>query len=267
MSGTAHICFRRVGRNTILERSFATSPVKLFTTRNHAGACWVYAATLGGGLVGGDSVRMTLDVRPGANALLTTQASTKVYRSLKPASQLIVAAVHDDALLAVIPDPIVCFADADFSGDQRYDIASRSDLVVVDWITSGRHAAGERWAFTHYTSRIQITRAGRRTFYDALTLRREADAIAQRMGRFDVYASCVITGPRVAAAAAAIAASISQLPIVAGADLIESACPLAGGGVLLRMAGTSVERVGKQIRLRLEFLHPFLGDDPWARKW
>jgi urease accessory protein len=259
--------FSRSGVQTILERSYATSPVKLFTTRNHAGACWVYAATLGGGFVGGDAVRMTLDVGPGASALLTTQASTKVYRSLKPASQQISANVHQDGLLAVVPDPIVCFAGADFSQDQRYDLTGRANLVLVDWITSGRHAAGERWAFAHYTSRIQITRDGKRMFYDGLTLQQETDTVAERMGRFDVWASCVITGPRVADAAAAIVGRVAELPVHAHAGIIESACALAGGGALLRMAGSNVEQVGRYLKAQLHFLQPLLGDDPWTRKW
>jgi len=259
--------FSRSGVRTILDRSYATSPVKLFTTRNHAGACWVYAATLGGGFVGGDAVRMTLDVGAGASALLTTQASTKVYRSLKPASQQISAAVHGDGLLAVVPDPIVCFAGADFSQDQRYDLAGDANLVALDWITSGRHAAGERWAFARYASRIQITRDGKRILYDGLTLQQETDTVAERMGRFDVWANCVITGPRVTDAAAAILDRIAHLPVHTRADMIESACPLAGGGVLLRMAGSHVEQVGRHLKSRLQFLQEFLGDDPWSRKW
>jgi len=266
-SGIAHMRFSRVGVQTILDRSYATSPVKLFTTRSLGGACWIYAATLGGGFVGGDAIRMTLDVGPGASALLTTQASTKVYRSLKPASQQISAVVRDDALLAVVPDPIVCYAGADFSQEQRYDLACRANLVVVDWMTSGRHAAGERWAFAHYTSRIHMARGGKRMLYDGLTLQDETDTIAERMGRFDVWASCIITGPRVADAAAAIVDRIAQLPVRAHAEMIESACALAGGGALLRMAGSNVEQVGKRLRTQLHFLQPLLGDDPWARKW
>jgi urease accessory protein len=259
--------FARVGAQTILDRSYATSPVKLFTTRNHAGACWVYAATLGGGFVGGDAVRMTLDVGAGAHALLTTQASTKVYRSLKPASQQISAIVHEDALLAVVPDPVVCYAGADFSQEQRYELAPRANLVVVDWITSGRHAAGERWAFARYTSRIHIARDGKPIMYDGLTLQNETDTIAERMGRFDVWASCVVAGPRVTDAAAAIVDRVAQLPVHAHAEMIESACALAGGGALLRLAGASVEQVGRHLKTQLHFLHPLLGDDPWTRKW
>ncbi len=265
-SGTARLKFSRAGSQTVLERSFATSPVKLFTTRNYGGACWVYSATLGGGFVGGDSVRMTLEVGRESVALLATQASTKVYRSLKPSSQCISASIHEDALLAVLPDPVVCFAGADFSQEQRYDVSGRGNLVVVDWITSGRHAAGERWAFSRYRSRIDISRDGRRIFFDSLTLQHETDSVAERMGRFDVWATCVMTGARVADAAAAILESVSQLPVRAQADTIESACPLAGG-TLLRVAGTNVEEVGRLLRARLAFLHPLLGDDPWSRKW
>src|SRR6185436_20614305 len=101
----AFMRFVRSGHQTVVGRSFASSPVKLFTTRAVGGACWVYAATLGGGLVGGDRIRMTIDVGADARALLTTQASTKVYRSLRPASQHISARIADDALLAVVPDP------------------------------------------------------------------------------------------------------------------------------------------------------------------
>ena len=143
-AGTAYLRFSRCGQETIVERSFASSPLKLFTTRATGGACCIYSATLGGGLVGGDQIRMAIDVGAAARALVTTQASTKVYRSLRPASQHIAASIDDDALLAMLPDPIVCFTGAHFSQDQQYDLTARANLVLVDWMTSGRHAVGER---------------------------------------------------------------------------------------------------------------------------
>lgn len=209
---------------------------------------------------------MTVDVGQRAIALLATQASTKVYRSAKPASQSISANIHNEALLAVLPDPIVCFAGADFSQEQRYDLTSAGNLVVVDWLTSGRHAVGERWAFTRYTSRLHVARDNRLIFFDGLTLQHESDNVAERMGRFDVCATCIISGPRVADAAAAILSAVSQLPVQMGLATIESAYPIDGGTVL-RIAGTNVEQVAGLIRARLNFLHPLLGDDPWTRKW
>lgn len=267
VAGTAHLRFAYTRSKTVLERSFATSPVKLFTTRNCGSACWVYAATLGGGLVGGDAIHMTVEVKSGARALITTQASTKVYRSLRPASQTLTAAIEDDALFAVIPDPIVCFAGADFSQAQHYELTHCANLVAIDWVTSGRHATGERWAFARFESRIEITRESKRVLYDGILLRNHPSPICERMGRTQVYATVLLTGPLVSQAAATIAEEIRRLPISQQSDLIESSSPLADGGTLLRIAGVHVEEVAHRLRQRLVFLHPLLGDDPWSRKW
>lgn len=266
-AGTAHLTFTRSGSGTVLTRAFATSPAKLVTTNARGTACWVYVATLGGGLVGGDDIRVTARVTPGARALLTTQASTKVYRSLRPSSQHVTATVDARGLLAVVPDPIVCFRDADFSQTQRYDLAADASLVVVDWMTSGRHAAGERWLFSRYASRLDINRDARPLVFDAIVLEPDLDSIAERMGRFDVILTAVLTGPAVAAAAEAILDRTSRSSIDRHGDLVLSASRLRDGGALLRMAGTSVERVGRMLREHLAFLSPLVGDDLWSRKW
>jgi urease accessory protein len=266
-AGSAHLTFTRSGSATVLTRALAASPAKLFATNGRGATCWVYAATLGGGLVGGDEICLHAEVTAGARALLTTQASTKVYRSLRPARQSLRATVDAGALLAVVPDPVVCFADADFTQTQRYDLHADASLVMVDWITSGRHASGERWAFSRYESRFDITRGPHRIFFDALVLEPHIDSIAERMSRFNVLLTAVLTGPLVAAAATNIAGRLSQASIDRQADLVISASPLRDGGALLRMAGTSVEQMGHALRAHLAFLSALTGDDLWSRKW
>jgi urease accessory protein len=265
VAGTARLRFARCGEQTILERAFASSPVKLFTTRSAGAACWVYSATLGGGLVGGDEIRITLEAGAGAKALVATQASTKVYRSLCPASQQITASVDDEAVLVVLPDPIVCFAGAHFSQEQQYDLSARANLVVVDWMTSGRHAVGERWAFRHYASRLDVRRSGKRILYDAVLLREADGSIAERLERFEVCLTAVITGPQLSEAA--IVQAATNPPVDKHSNLVISAWPMADGGALVRIVGTGVEEVGAALRERLRFLLEWLGDDPWSRKW
>jgi urease accessory protein len=265
--GSAHLTFSRHGSGTVLTRAFAASPAKLIETKRRGIACWVYAATFGGGIVGGDHIQLRASVTAGARALLTTQASTKVYRSLRPARQSLTAVVDADALLAVVPDPIVCFAGADFTQAQRYDLDAGASLVMVDWITSGRHASGERWAFARYESRFDIRRASRRIFLDGVVLEENLDRVADRMGGFDVLLTAVITGPLVAAAASSILNEITHAPVERNARTITSASRLRDGGTLLRMAGTNVEHVGRALRTHLAFLAPLVGDDLWSRKW
>lgn len=265
--------FSRAGEHTVLTRAFSTSPAKLIATNRGRSACWVYAATLGGGLVGGDEIALSAEVTSGARALLTTQASTKVYRSLRRSRQTVDAVVGDGALLAVVPDPIVCYAHADFAQTQRYDLHSRANLVLVDWMTSGRHHCGEQWAFSRYQSRITITRDGRPVFVDAIVLQPGLDSISARMWRHHVLLTLVITGEIVGGSAVALLRLISEQPIARGnadepgAGPLLAASPLRQGGVVVRMAGASVEQVGRTLREQLAFLYPLIGDDPWSRKW
>jgi urease accessory protein len=253
--------------NTVLQRSFATAPLKLFTTRGVTSACWVYAATYGGGVVGGDAIRLQVETGPGATAVITTQASTKVYRALRPASQHVTATIDDGALLVMLPDPVVCFSGAHFSQRQQFDLHDGGNLVLLDWITSGRHAVGERWAFDHYSSRNDIRRAGRRILYDTLLLDQEDGPVGERLGRFDVCLTAVITGPKVADAAAAVVLAAGALGVKRLPDLVTAAWRLPDGGALLRMAGFSVEQVGGALRRECSFLAELLGDDPFSRKW
>ncbi len=266
-AGTAHLTFSRRGNETYLARAFATNPAKLIETSSHGETCWVYAATLGGGLVGGDHIHLTAEVTPGARAMLTTQASTKVYRSLRPSRQSITATVHERALFAVVPDPVVCFADADFTQMHQYDLHPDSTLVMVDWMTSGRHANGERWAFFRYESRFNITRDGRPIFFDALVLEPNLDSVADRMGRFNVFLTAIITGPLVTDAATGLLTRTSQLAVEPNANLVVSGSALRDGGALLRMAGVDVEQVRRVLVEHLAFLSPLVGDDLWSRKW
>jgi len=265
--GTANLTFTRNGAATVLTRAFATSPAKLIETRRRSTTCWVYAATFGGGLVGGDAIRIHAEVTAGARALLTTQASTKVYRSQRPSSQTMEAAVGADAFLAVVPDPVVCFAGADFTQRQRYDLHPDASLVLVDWITSGRHQSGERWRFSRYESRVDIRRGPQRVLLDGLVLEPQTDSVAERMDRFNVLLTAIVTGPLVAAAATELVSRVSQESIARRSDLLVSASRLRSGGALLRMAGTTVEQLGHTLRTSLAFVSELAGDDLWSRKW
>lgn len=266
-AGAAHLTFTRSGPHTVLTRAFATSPAKLIASNGRGTTCWVYAATLGGGLVGGDEIDLRVEVTEGARALLTTQASTKVFRSIRRSRQTLSGRADANALLAVVPDPVVCFAEADFIQTQGYDLHRDASLVVVDWMTSGRHEAGERWAFSRYESRFDISRGSQRVFLDRLVLEPDVDTVPARMKQFDVLLTAIVTGPMVQTAARDIVSRSSEAPVRRNADLVVSAAVLGDGGALLRMAGTSVEQIGRTLRSHFAFLTPLIGDDIWSRKW
>jgi urease accessory protein len=82
-----------------------------------------------------------------------------------------------------------------------------------------------------------------------------------------VLALIVIAGDAPQEDAAAIVASINQQSIVRRSELLIAAAPLGESGCVVRIAGRSVEQVGRQLRQLLGFVPALLGDDPWSRKW
>ena len=270
--GCGALRIARRGGSSVAERVCAASPLRLLTPRNHGDAAWVFTSSFGGGLVDGDRQMIDMEVGPGASAYLSTQASTKVYRSVQGASVELRARVDEQALLIVAPDPVVCFADSRFSQRQEFDLAGSGSLVVVDWVTSGRRESGERWSFAHYASRL-IARLDRTlVVHDAVALRREDGDLAARMGRFDVLAIVLVLGTPLLPHAASLVEELETEPVRRTPSQLTVATPVAHPqlgtvGCVLRIAGQSVESVGRSIRSALSFVPPLLGDDPWARKW
>ena len=260
--------FSRIGSTTAVTRCRAGSPLKLLTPRTHGRAAWAFLGTYGGGLVAGDDIRLHVRAGEGTACLLSTQASTKIYRSSDgvPCRQELTASVADGALLVSAPAPITPFAGAVFVQRQRFDLAAGASLVLVDWLTSGRRARGERWAFSSYRARTDIHIAGRHVFRDALLLDAIDGPVAapQRMGRFECLGLAVILGESLRSAAGAILRFVADQPVGRNEALICSASPLPGG-VVLRFAGTSTEIVSRWLRDRLAFTREMLGADPWRR--
>lgn len=252
---------------SVVSRARATSPLRLLMPGNHGDAAWIYTSTYGGGLVDGDVISLRVRVAQGAAAFLSTQASTKVYRSARGSDVEMQAEVERDGVLVVVPDPVVCFASSRYRQTQRVEVAEGAGLVLVDWVSSGRRTSGERWVFDEYVSRTVVRHRGRLLLHDATALRASDGDLATRMGRFDVLGAIVIAGEAVAIEAAAMVASVNQQPVTRSSDLLTSAALLGESGCVVRIAGGSVEQVGRHMRQLLGFVPALLGDDPWSRKW
>jgi urease accessory protein len=265
--GTGVLDVARVEHRSVVRRAYATSPLRLLLPRNHGAAAWVYLSSYGGGLVGGDELSLTVHVGPDASAFVSSQAATKIYRSQAPTSVHLDATVAAGGQLVLWPDPVVCFAGSTYRQRQRIDLAAGAGLVLVDAMSSGRRASGERWRFDEYTSELSIASEGRLVLRDALRLAAADGDIAARMGRFDVLASAAIVGRRWTAAIEQTLAAVAAQPVERQADILVAAAPIRDAGCVLRVAGRSIEQVSAVVRRYLSFVSSFLTDDPWARKW
>jgi urease accessory protein len=268
--GSGRLQVDKVAGQSTVTSVWSKSPLQILTPRFRGESVSACLGNLGGGLVAGDDIRLTVVVGPQAKCFLGTQASTKVYRNpeLQTCSQQLKATIGEEALLVVAPDPVQAFAGSRYCQRQEFSLENTSGLILVDWFTSGRAACGERWVFSRFQSRNEIVRAGKRLLVDSLLLAPADGPLADplRLGRFNCLALVLILGPALQSFSARLLDEVGKQCIVRRAPLVTSVSPVAGG-VLLRMAGESVETMSVELRRHLSFLPQILQHDPWARRW
>ena len=142
--------------------------------------------------------RSTSTSAPGAAAFVSTQASTKVYRSPRGhrARELHARVGARRRCSSSRPIRWCCFAGRRYrAGAAIRRSRGRRAWSLVDWVTSGRRASGERWAFDEY---VQPAERRRRRHARACTTRwrcaRADGDLAARLGRFDVLALVLVLG-------------------------------------------------------------------------
>ncbi|HEX8909993.1 MAG TPA: urease accessory protein UreD [Anaeromyxobacteraceae bacterium] len=239
----------------------ASSPLHLFTPRPRGRSVSAMIATHGGGLLAGDTLDLDLELGRGAVGLVGTQAETKVYRSEGAwATQRLTARVGADAALALLPWPTSCFAAARYRQEQRFELADGASLLLLDAVTPGRSARGERWASHGYLSRNEVVLGGRVILSDAVRLvAGEGVPVAARMRAFELLATLVAVGPSLRAAAGAILGELAGRVPGPRDEVLAAASPLADG-VYLRVAARSVEAGIAFLRTRIA-LAPWLAGE------
>ncbi|KAG8657526.1 urease accessory protein D isoform X2 [Manihot esculenta] len=83
---TGKITVEKVNGKSTVTRCFSKYPLKFIipmkVVPSKTDAVWIYTLTYGGGIVSGDSISCEFNIGDGCTTVLTTQASTKVYKSL-----------------------------------------------------------------------------------------------------------------------------------------------------------------------------------------
>jgi urease accessory protein len=160
-SARLELRFERRGDRTILAHSYAEPPFRIGRAFDLDGAAYVILVTSGPGIFGGDSLRQSVHVGPGARVVLTSQSALQVHPA-SPARPAAPALLHhrylvdEDAELQCQWDPVIPFAGSRL--DQRFDIqiADSSRLYWTDALMAGRVSRGECWEFASLAHELRL---------------------------------------------------------------------------------------------------------------
>jgi len=206
-----------VRQQSRLVASRSLQPLKIINPAAPAGpACHAVLASYGGGLLAGDSIRLRVRCEADTRLLLSTQANTRIFKSIdgRLAEQLTEGHVAANALAVVLPDPLVPQAASRYRQAQHWHLAESATLLLADWWHAGRTDVGEKFAFTTFATELRVSVAGRLVLLDRFALR-PAEHLATSQATFGAYHSALslyLVGPPAGAQFRQLAAALCQLP-------------------------------------------------------
>lgn len=131
--------------------------------------CHVYLIHPPGGVVGGDRLRLEVEVGEAAHAVITTPAANKFYLSDQhKASMEQLLRVDEGAQLEWLPQETIYFDGADVDSITRIDLKSDARFIGWEIACFGRPAAQEDFNNGRLSQRLQLMRDGRPVFLDRL---------------------------------------------------------------------------------------------------
>ena len=110
-----------------------------------------------GGLVGGDTLNLTIDVAPRAHGLLTTPGATRFYRSEgEPALQRTLITLDPGARMEWLPLEAICYSGCIAENRLELNLSPGAELFGWDITALGLPAANKPFAAGHFCQHITV---------------------------------------------------------------------------------------------------------------
>jgi urease accessory protein len=152
------------------------------------GVCHVYLLHPPGGMVAGDRLEIEAALAEGAEALLTTPAAGKCYRSeARTAEQSVRLRVGDRAALEWLPQETIVYRGARLRSRMRIDLEAAARFIGWDMLAFGRPSAGEVFSDGYVEAEWRLFKAGRPFHTERVLL--DAEAVQANWG-LQGYSSC-----------------------------------------------------------------------------
>jgi urease accessory protein len=177
---------------------------------------------------------------------------------------------------------VTCFRSASYNQIQTFDVAQDGSFVILDWLTSGRKALDEDWAFTRYYSENEVVIGGRRWARDVMLLEGDVEddatsqrKLAMRLAPYSCYAMVLLYGHKVEKIIENLRVTFEMITVFKRKepeDLMWSFSPAGsadptgpGRGAIVRIAGKETDGVKMWLKEELKGLEEIVGLDIYRK--
>jgi len=175
--GEARGFFTRVGERTEPRRLFETGGLRWRFPRSSR-SCEAAIVNTGGGVAGGDSYRVSLELGEGAEVEATTPSAERIYRSDGPAAAVATRlSLGPGARLCWLPQETLMFEGARLERRLEAEMSGKASLLIAETVVFGRLAMGESRIDASLRDSWRLRRDGRVVFADETRLERAGAAL------------------------------------------------------------------------------------------
>lgn len=158
--------------------------------------------TTSGGILQGDRYGIEIELQPGSQAHVTTQAATRIHEmDTNYAAQTQDIVLHDGSYLEYLPHPIIPYRHSRFINRTRLSVAASATLIYSEILMPGRkyYGDGELFAFDLFSSTLKAQRPdGTALFTEKFIIEPQKSDLrrAGLMGSFDIFGNVLLIAPK-----------------------------------------------------------------------
>ncbi len=197
-SGECRVAFDLRDGRTRLGDLYQSDPCRVLFPRPEPGEPpQAVLLTTSGGVTDGDSLKLAIEIGPGASVVATTQAAEKIYRAAKGGGHCaidVAVRVAEGASLDWLPQETIVFQGARLKRRTVAEVEPGGALLACEMVVLGRAASGERFVSGLLLDSWSVRRTRRLIWTDTLRIEGEtpdgagfgaANALATVIGVWD----------------------------------------------------------------------------------
>ncbi len=183
--GNLNLVYVSDKQTTRVQNSYSRAPLKIqrpFYPENPQ-ICHSVILHTAGGMVGGDRLIESIEMKEHSHALITTAAATKVYRTLgELATQTVTLKLEQGACLEWLPQETIIFNQARYRQTLKVELAPDAHWLGWEITRLGRTARGEQFTTGEWRAHTEVWRGGQPLWIERQYLEGSPEMVASPQG-------------------------------------------------------------------------------------
>lgn len=177
--------FGRAGEKTIVQDRRHSGPLQVQKPFYPEGesVCHVYVLHPPGGVVGGDSLNVSVKAATGSHALITTPAAGKFYRSADPYARVRqTLSIEMGATVEWLPQETIVYSGAKVRTATRVELEEGARFLGWEVVCLGLPASGQGFARGDFRQSLEVWREGEPLLLERGTFEGQSEALTAPWG-------------------------------------------------------------------------------------